>query len=131
MSRIFFACSGKSKNFVSTVCTDSINLVYAELAACECACFIKYECVCFCKSLNVDVYKRQVSARMLRVLQAATIQRVRLLAIIRICLLYTSVGTQAVFNVITGKRYSMCTNEFKGLVAGEYGTCLLYTSRCV
>ena len=38
------------------------------------------------------------------------------------------VGTQAVFNVITGKRYSMCTNEFKGLVAGEYGTCLLYTS---
>ena len=31
------------------------------------------------------------------------------------------VGTQAVFNVITGKRYSMCTNEFKGLVAGEYG----------
>ena len=32
------------------------------------------------------------------------------------------VGTQAVFNVITGKRYSMCTNEFKGLVAGEYGT---------
>ena len=29
------------------------------------------------------------------------------------------VGTQAVFNVITGKRYSMCTNEFKGLVAGE------------
>ncbi|MCH5296163.1 MAG: oxaloacetate decarboxylase subunit alpha [Ruminococcus sp.] len=32
------------------------------------------------------------------------------------------VGTQAVFNVITGNRYSMCTNEFKGLVAGEYGT---------
>ena len=32
------------------------------------------------------------------------------------------VGTQAVFNVITGKRYSMCTNEFKGLVDGEYGT---------
>ena len=32
------------------------------------------------------------------------------------------VGTQAVFNVITGERYSMCTNEFKGMVAGEYGT---------
>ena len=32
------------------------------------------------------------------------------------------VGTQAVFNVITGERYKMCTNEFKGLVAGEYGT---------
>ena len=32
------------------------------------------------------------------------------------------VGTQAVFNVITGKRYSMCTREFKGMVAGEYGT---------
>ncbi len=32
------------------------------------------------------------------------------------------VGTQAVFNIITGNRYSMCTNEFKGLVAGEYGT---------
>ncbi|MEE1105799.1 MAG: oxaloacetate decarboxylase subunit alpha, partial [Ruminococcus sp.] len=32
------------------------------------------------------------------------------------------VGTQAVFNVITGERYSMCTREFKGLVAGEYGT---------
>ena len=31
------------------------------------------------------------------------------------------VGTQAVFNVITGERYKMCTNEFKGLVAGEYG----------
>ena len=31
------------------------------------------------------------------------------------------VGTQAVFNVITGERYSMCTNEFKGMVAGEYG----------
>ena len=32
------------------------------------------------------------------------------------------VGTQAVFNVISGKRYSMCTNEFKDLVAGKYGT---------
>ena len=31
------------------------------------------------------------------------------------------VGTQAVFNVLTGERYSMCTNEFKGMVAGEYG----------
>ena len=31
-------------------------------------------------------------------------------------------GTQAVFNVITGERYKMCTNEFKGLVAGKYGT---------
>ena len=32
------------------------------------------------------------------------------------------VGTKAVFNVITGERYKMCTNEFKGLVAGKYGT---------
>ena len=32
------------------------------------------------------------------------------------------VGTQAVFNVITGKRYKMVTNEFKGIVKGEYGT---------
>lgn len=32
------------------------------------------------------------------------------------------VGTQAVLNVITGQRYKMCTNEFKGLVAGKYGT---------
>ncbi len=32
------------------------------------------------------------------------------------------VGTQAVYNVITGERYKMCTNEFKGLVAGKYGT---------
>ncbi len=31
------------------------------------------------------------------------------------------VGTQAVYNVITGERYKMCTNEFKGLVAGKYG----------
>ena len=32
------------------------------------------------------------------------------------------VGTQAALNVITGKRYKMCTNEFKDLVAGKYGT---------
>lgn len=32
------------------------------------------------------------------------------------------VGTQAVLNVITGERYKMCTNEFKDLVAGKYGT---------
>ena len=32
------------------------------------------------------------------------------------------VGTQAVFNIITGERYKMCTNEFKDLVAGKYGT---------
>ena len=32
------------------------------------------------------------------------------------------VGTQAVFNVISGERYSICTNEFKDLVAGKYGT---------
>lgn len=32
------------------------------------------------------------------------------------------VGTQSVFNVVTGKRYKMCTNEFKNLVAGKYGT---------
>lgn len=31
------------------------------------------------------------------------------------------VGTQAVYNVITGERYKMCTNEFKGLVGGKYG----------
>ncbi|WOC31046.1 MULTISPECIES: oxaloacetate decarboxylase subunit alpha [Caproicibacterium] len=31
------------------------------------------------------------------------------------------VGTQAVFNVITGERYKMCTNEFKDLIAGKYG----------
>lgn len=31
------------------------------------------------------------------------------------------VGTQAVFNVITGERYKMCTNEFKDMVAGKYG----------
>ena len=32
------------------------------------------------------------------------------------------VGTQAVFNVISGERYKMCTNEFKDMVAGKYGT---------
>ena len=32
------------------------------------------------------------------------------------------VGTQAVFNVITGERYKMCTNEFKDIVAGKYGS---------
>ena len=31
------------------------------------------------------------------------------------------VGTQAVFNIINGERYKMCTNEFKGLVRGNYG----------
>ena len=32
------------------------------------------------------------------------------------------VGTQAVFNIITGERYKTVTKEFKGLVRGEYGT---------
>ncbi len=32
------------------------------------------------------------------------------------------VGTQAVFNVITGERYKMCNDQFKDLVAGKYGT---------
>ena len=32
------------------------------------------------------------------------------------------VGTQAVFNVIMGERYKMCNDQFKGLVAGKYGT---------
>lgn len=32
------------------------------------------------------------------------------------------VGTQAVLNVISGERYKMCTNEFKDLVAGKYGS---------
>ena len=32
------------------------------------------------------------------------------------------VGTQAVFNVITGERYKMFTKEFKDMVAGKYGT---------
>lgn len=31
------------------------------------------------------------------------------------------VGTQAVFNVLTGERYKSVTNEFKALVRGEYG----------
>lgn len=31
------------------------------------------------------------------------------------------IGTQAVLNVINGKRYKACTNEFKNLVAGRYG----------
>ncbi len=31
------------------------------------------------------------------------------------------VGTQAVFNVVTGQRYKMVTNEFKGIIRGEYG----------
>ena len=31
------------------------------------------------------------------------------------------VGTQAVYNVIMDERYKMVTNEFKGLVRGEYG----------
>ncbi len=32
------------------------------------------------------------------------------------------VGTQSVLNIISGKRYSMCSNEFKDLIAGKYGT---------
>lgn len=31
------------------------------------------------------------------------------------------VGTQAVFNVITGERYKTVTKEFKGIVKGDYG----------
>ena len=31
------------------------------------------------------------------------------------------VGTQAVYNVISGERYKMVTKEFRGLVRGEYG----------
>ena len=31
------------------------------------------------------------------------------------------VGTQAVFNVLTGERYKTVTKEFKGVVKGEYG----------
>ena len=31
------------------------------------------------------------------------------------------VGTQAVFNVLTGERYKSVTKEFKGLVRGDYG----------
>ncbi len=32
------------------------------------------------------------------------------------------VGTQAVFNVISGERYKIVTKEFKGVVHGDYGT---------
>ncbi|MGN1130173.1 MAG: pyruvate carboxylase subunit B, partial [Ruminococcus sp.] len=32
------------------------------------------------------------------------------------------VGTQAVFNVITGERYKTVTKEFKGIIQGNYGT---------
>jgi len=32
------------------------------------------------------------------------------------------VGTQAVFNVISGERYKIVTKEFKGIVHGDYGT---------
>ncbi|ADO77434.1 pyruvate carboxylase subunit B [Halanaerobium praevalens] len=32
------------------------------------------------------------------------------------------VGTQAVFNVVTGKRYSFVSNEFKNYLRGMYGT---------
>ncbi len=31
------------------------------------------------------------------------------------------VGTQAVFNVLTGERYKTCTKEFKDIVLGKYG----------
>lgn len=31
------------------------------------------------------------------------------------------VGTQAVFNIITGERYKMVTKEFRDMVAGKYG----------
>lgn len=31
------------------------------------------------------------------------------------------VGTQAVMNVLTGQRYKMVTNEFKGILRGDYG----------
>ncbi len=31
------------------------------------------------------------------------------------------VGTQAVFNIISGERYKIVTKEFKGLIKGEYG----------
>ena len=31
------------------------------------------------------------------------------------------VGTQAVFNIITGERYKMVSKEFRGLVHGDYG----------
>ncbi|MCK9446830.1 oxaloacetate decarboxylase subunit alpha [bacterium] len=32
------------------------------------------------------------------------------------------IGSQAVFNVITGERYKMVPNESKGIIKGEYGT---------
>ena len=32
------------------------------------------------------------------------------------------VGAQAVFNVVIGQRYKMCTKEFRDLIAGKYGT---------
>ena len=43
------------------------------------------------------------------------------------------VGTQAVMNVLAGERYKMVSKESKGLLRGEYGSCLLYTSalKCV
>jgi len=31
------------------------------------------------------------------------------------------VGTQAVLNIIAGERYKMCSNEFKGMLRGNYG----------
>lgn len=31
------------------------------------------------------------------------------------------IGTQAVYNVISGERYKICTKEFKGIIAGKYG----------
>ena len=40
------------------------------------------------------------------------------------------VGTQAVLNVATGKRYAVKSREIRDYVKGLYG-CLLYTSRCV
>ncbi|MCL2013477.1 MAG: oxaloacetate decarboxylase subunit alpha [Oscillospiraceae bacterium] len=32
------------------------------------------------------------------------------------------VGTQAVLNIVTGERYKMVSNEFKGIIRGEYGS---------
>ena len=31
------------------------------------------------------------------------------------------IGAQALYNVVLGQRYKMCSNEFKALVAGKYG----------
>ena len=31
------------------------------------------------------------------------------------------IGTQAVFNVLSGERYKMVSKEFVGIIAGEYG----------